>query len=321
MIPGAGVLHDLAVGTGQEVPPRCRVDAWAPPVPGIAEVFHAHMVDFGYPPHCHDTWTVLIVDDGAIRYDLDSRQCGAAGQAVAILPPGVVHDGSPAPGRTEFRKRNLYLDGDFLPAKLVGSAVDHTTISDPALRAAIAGLHDSLAAREDSLDAEGRLALIADRLAAHLDGSDPSDGGGGAAARGERDVALRLRELLDEHTVEAIRLQAAAELLGRSVSHLVRSFTRHVGVSPHAYVIGRRVEAARHLLLHGGRPAEVALAVGFYDQAHLTRHFKRHTSISPGRYARQAAASRRTPSAMSSGLALKEMRSRSGKVPEQDRGA
>ena len=40
--------------------------AWRPPVPGVAEVFHAHFTDHAYPLHTHDTWTLLIVDDGAV---------------------------------------------------------------------------------------------------------------------------------------------------------------------------------------------------------------------------------------------------------------
>jgi AraC-like DNA-binding protein len=66
----------------------------------------------------------------------------------------------------------------------------------------------------------------------------------------------------------------------------VRSFSRQFGLTPHAYLIGRRVEAARRLLLEGVAPADVATAVGFYDQAHLTRHFKRHTATTPASYAR-----------------------------------
>ena len=71
----------------------------------------------------------------------------------------------------------------------------------------------------------------------------------------------------------------------RVVERLVRSFTRQFGLSPHAYVIGRRIDAARRLMLQGAAPAEVATAVGFYDQAHLTRHFKKHTANTPAGYA------------------------------------
>ncbi len=45
----------------------------------------------------------------------------------------------------------------------------------------------------------------------------------------------------------------------------------------------------RRLLLQGARPAEVAAATGFCDQAHFTRHFRKHTATTPARYARSRA--------------------------------
>jgi AraC-like DNA-binding protein len=38
------------------------------------------------------------------------------------------------------------------------------------------------------------------------------------------------------------------------------------------------------LLLEGEPIADVAVAVGFHDQAHLTRHFRRHVGTTPGRF-------------------------------------
>jgi AraC-like DNA-binding protein len=271
------VLYDFDVG--EQIPGRCTIEAWVPPVPAITEVFHAHIVDWAYPPHCHDTWAVLIVDDGAISYDLDTRPRGADRHTVTILPPGVVHDGRPAPGTAGFRKRELYLRANFLPAALTGAAVDRSNIADIRLWTALAGLHDRLARGAEPLAAEERLAMVGERIAAHL----------AAAARPvpapERPIARQLRLLLDEHIVAPITLEAAAVELDRSVPHLVRSFTRQFGVSPHAYVIGRRIDAARRDLLRGAPPADVAAAVGFCDQAHFTRHFKRHTSMTPARFA------------------------------------
>ncbi|MEM9713585.1 MAG: AraC family transcriptional regulator [Actinomycetota bacterium] len=259
---------------------RCAVTAWRPDVDGIDEVFHAHIVDWGYPAHAHDTWTVLIVDRGAIDYSLDSRRCATTESTVAILPPGVVHDGRPASRAHQgFWKRNLYLSPDLLSPDLVGAAVDRTVIDDPTLRRALSQLHHGLVRGEETLDGEGRLALIRDRIEAHLRPTATVD-------VDDTRLAHRLRLLLDEHTVAPIRLADAAAVLDRSVSHLVRSFTATFGVSPHAYVVGRRIDAARGLLLDGVPPAEVATAVGFHDQAHLTRHFKRHVATTPARYAR-----------------------------------
>jgi AraC-like DNA-binding protein len=68
----------------------------------------------------------------------------------------------------------------------------------------------------------------------------------------------------------------------------VSCFTRTYGLPPHRYLAGRRVEAARRRLLDGEPPADVAVAVGFHDQAqaHLHRDFTRLVGTTPGRYAR-----------------------------------
>jgi AraC-like DNA-binding protein len=273
----AGVLYVIDVD--EPLPDRCQVTAWRPGVTGISEVFHARIVDYAYPAHCHDTWTVLVLDAGAISYDLDTHHCGASGQTVAILPPGVIHNGRPAPGAPGFRKRNLYLEPSFLPSDLAGAAVDRTNLADPELRAALCSLHDVLVTGEDPLDGEGRLALIGERIAAHL---TPRRA---VSLRPEPVLAHRLRALLDDHLPAALSLHQASLILDRSVPHLVRSFTRTFGVSPHAYVIGRRIERARRLLLTGSPPAQAAASLGFFDQAHFTRHFRRHTATSPARYA------------------------------------
>ena len=107
------------------------VRAWKPVVAGVHEVFHAHFVDYAYPPHVHDAWTVFIVDDGWIRYDLETRHRGAGGERVTILPPHVVHDGRAA-AHNGFRKRVLYLSTDVLDERLTGHAVDHPDVPDPA---------------------------------------------------------------------------------------------------------------------------------------------------------------------------------------------
>jgi AraC-like DNA-binding protein len=196
------------------------------------------------------------------------------------LPPGVAHDGGPAPGASGFRKREIYLDGAFFPPGLTGAAVDHTSISDPPLRAALSQLHDCLLRDAESLDAEARLALIGERITGHLTKMQRP------APSREPGIAWQLRDVLDADLTSQVSLSRVGATLDRSVPHLVRSFTRQFGVSPYAYVIGRRVEAARRLMLRGAAPADVATAVGFYDQAHFTRHFKRHTATTPASYAR-----------------------------------
>jgi AraC-like DNA-binding protein len=258
-----------------------HLTAWRPAVPGIAEVFHARFVEHAYPSHTHDAWTLIILDDGAIRYDLDRHDHGAAaGATVTLLPPRVPHDGRSATPYG-FRKRVLYLDPDLLDehGRLVGAAVDRPSIADAVLRDRISRLHRALEDPADALEAESRLALVRERLRGHLRRTEPPQ------RTAEPTLAARLRELLDARTAEGLTLAEAAAVLHAHPTHLVRAFTRAYGLPPHRYLTGRRIDHARRLLLTGRRPVDVAAELGFHDQAHLTRHFVRHVGTSPARFA------------------------------------
>jgi AraC-like DNA-binding protein len=247
-------------------------------VPGIEEVFHAHYVDHVYPSHTHDVWTLLIVDDGAIRFDLDRREHGVLRPSTTLLPPHVPHDGRPATAHG-FRKRVLYLDTSVLDAELAGAAVDNPCVPDRELRNRIHQLHRALVHPEDAFEADSHLVLILDRLRLHLrQHASPN------AGKPSPGLAGQLRELLDARTSERFTLREAAEVLHAHPTHLVRAFTRTYGIPPHQYLTGRRIELARQLLLAGQRPADVATTAGFHDQSHLSRHFKRHLGISPARF-------------------------------------
>ncbi|MGW5778158.1 AraC family transcriptional regulator [Streptomyces sp. NPDC003863] len=259
---------------------RQQVSAWRPHVPGVVEVFHAHFTAHAYPMHVHDVWTLLIVDDGAVRYDLDRHERGTPGDTVSLLPPQVPHNGSPATSGG-FRKRVLYLDLTQLDESLIGPAVDAPDLVDPLLRRRVGQLHTALAEPGGELEAQSRLALIGERLRGHLRprlvtperGADPG-------------VAHGLRELLDARLVEGVTLDEAALRLHAHPAHLVRAFSGAFGIAPHQYLTARRIDRARRLLLDGQPPVEVAAATGFYDQSHLNRSFKRIVGTTPGRFAR-----------------------------------
>lgn len=268
----ATVSFDRASSSGAPA----DIMAWHPTVSGIAEVFHARFVDHAYPLHTHDTWTVLIVDDGAIRYDLDHHAHGALGQTVTVLPPHVAHDGRAATSHG-FRKRVLYLDAAVIGEELIGAAVDRPSLDDRPLRSAIHQLHHALD-DADPFEAECRLAVVSERLRGHLGALLDAPPAGPS-------VADDLRDLLDAAFPESVALADAARALSRHPAHLVRSFGQRFGLPPHRYVTGRRVDLARRLLLDGEPAASVAAATGFVDQAHLHRHFVRHLGTTPGRFA------------------------------------
>ncbi len=252
------------------------VRAWVPGVPGVAEVFHARFTDHVYPPHAHDTWTLMVVDDGAIRYDLHRHERGAPAGTVVLLPPHIAHTGR-AGTATGFRKRVLYLHADVLDTALAGRVVDEPVLADDPLRARLDRLHRVLDRPGGALEAESRLALIGDRIRRRL---------GSPVPPGPPGLAGALRDLLDSRLADGLTLREAGARLHADPAHLVRSFGREFGLPPHRYLVGRRVEAARRRLLDGEPIAEVAAAVGFHDQSHLHRHFTRLVGTTPRRFAR-----------------------------------
>jgi AraC-like DNA-binding protein len=250
-----------------------RVRSWRPSVPGVSEVLHAHFTDHSYPAHVHDQWTVLLVDSGGVDYTLGGRAQQAVTQRVTVLPPYVAHDGRAAsPGG--FDKRVLYVDERWLPIALTAGAVRAPSLADPALARAVSRLHASLT---EPLEAESRLALVAERIALHLSTADPGPGRDPGLAR-----QVRQRLDLDEPPT----LDGLARELGTHPSHLVRVFRREYGLPPHRYVVGRRLDRARRLLLDGTPVAEVAVLTGFHDQSHLTRHFRALLGTTPGAFRR-----------------------------------
>jgi AraC-like DNA-binding protein len=254
------------------------IKAWKPAIPGIREVLHARFIDHAYPPHTHDTWTLFIVDDGAIRYDLDRHAHGADAATVGLLPPYVVHDGRPGTPHG-YRKRVLYLEASLLPVHLIGPAVDAPAILDQRLRYEVSALHDVLGCSDDALEAETRLEFVAERIRAAL-GESPPDRVSGSPDH----LAQELRAHLDTHLFEPITLTAAAEHIGSGTTQLARAFTAAFGIPPHRYVIGRRLDAARDRILRGQPLADVAAEVGFVDQAHLTRRFRQFLGTTPGHF-------------------------------------
>jgi AraC-like DNA-binding protein len=99
-----------------------------------------------------------------------------------------------------------------------------------------------------------------------------------------RDAAEALRAYLDAHSFEPVTLTDATRELEASPTQVARAFAAAFGITPHAYVVGRRLDAARTRILDGQPLAAVATEVGFYDQAHLTRRFKRFLGVTPGQF-------------------------------------
>jgi len=94
----------------------------------------------------------------------------------------------------------------------------------------------------------------------------------------------RAAEFIAENCTRSVKLDDVCEAAELSASHLIRAFKERYGMTPHAYLINRRIQYSRAQLRRGRLIADVALDAGFADQAHLQRTFKRLVAATPGQY-------------------------------------
>ena len=94
----------------------------------------------------------------------------------------------------------------------------------------------------------------------------------------------RVREYVEEHLGDDLALAALAGAVGLSPYHFARLFRASTGLSPHQYVLRRRVERARLLLAATDRSlAAIAQDVGFASGSHLATHVRRLLGVPPSR--------------------------------------
>ena len=79
-----------------------------------------------------------------------------------------------------------------------------------------------------------------------------------------------------------------AALIGRSRSHVLKLFRRHLGISCKRYVLERQLREARELLLSTTLPVgEIGKAAGLPDPYHFSKLFRRHVGLSPREFRAQ----------------------------------
>jgi AraC family transcriptional regulator len=97
---------------------------------------------------------------------------------------------------------------------------------------------------------------------------------------------LRLaRDTINANLEEELSLEQIACECRLSVSHFARAFTRSTGISPHRWLMQRRVDVAKDLMLSTDSSlVEISLKCGFSDQSHFTKVFAEAAGETPGRW-------------------------------------
>lgn len=236
-----------------------------------------------FPRHTHDTYGIGLITRGAQR-SWSGRGTVEAGRGnIIACNPGEVHDGRPIGASREWKM--LYL-APSLVRQIVSDIREGATaefeFTDPVIceRASVGAFEATYDAVTDPYNPAGgaqeRLILLLARL---LQPQPPSP-----AHVSPRMARARAR--IDDDPTAAITIAELAREAGVSRFQLVRGFARFTGLTPHAYIVQRRLDAARAMIAAGAALANVATDSGFADQSHFNRMFARRYGVTPGAYAK-----------------------------------
>ena len=240
-----------------------------------------------YDKHSHAHFSIGAITGGHSHY-LNQRSLQEVGPgSLVLMNPEEVHACNPIAAQP-WSYLMFYLDTDWLRSQQeeagLGNAFrpfDMTASRDPLLYQGLLHLHHQLVQGPDPLAREVACHLFSRQLLARLTPARWDD-------RPPQHLQ-RAAELMQDDSASPLSLSQLSAVAGLTPSHFVRAFSQHYGMTPHAYLLDRRIRHARTLLKQGQPLAEVALASGFADQAHFQRQFKRRVAATPGQYRTQLA--------------------------------
>ena len=243
-----------------------------------------------YAPHSHTQWSLGAITRGQSTFLYrDDRYRVSEGDLV-IVNPEWVHACNPIDGQP-WGYLMLYVDTDWL-ARLRHEAglLERPVWEDiPTATLTSRQAYDGYCTMAQCLLDPDRVLLEKQTaVVEYLTGFMQSLAGHAAAPQPRvPDNLQAVADYLKAHAASAdVSLDSLCECTGYSAGYLIRSFKRHFGLTPHAYLINCRIQYAQQALKTGAPIAEAALEAGFADQPHFQRTFKRLLAATPQQYRR-----------------------------------
>ncbi|WP_191487851.1 AraC family transcriptional regulator [Pseudomonas sp. FEN] len=239
-----------------------------------------------YSRHSHEQFSIGAITQGQSTYLSEQNQWRVAAGTVVLMNPGEVHACNPI-DEQPWAYRMLYVETPWLTSlqhelgfspDLNFRAFSTPHSNDPVLYQGLNSLYETLL--DDDLALLEKQCALVEFFTLLQQRLNP-------APRPAREINQKLERAaayIHKHCTEALKLEDICQAAQLSASYLTRAFKQHYGMTPHAFLVNRRIQYARTRLRRGGLIADVALEAGFADQAHFQRAFKQHLAATPGQY-------------------------------------
>lgn len=232
-------------------------------------------------PHSHDVCEVIFLIKGSADYIVDGKHFPLTRNCLAISRPGEIHAIN-LPENSEYERYDMLFDEKML----------HSDI------------YTLLSADMPVIDFEGNelvaeLFRKADYYCEHFKGDTLQCILLHLMEEVFYNVALASRESMPEtryfisplinqavtyiekHLTEPLDIETLCRELYVTKSHLHQLFQKHLQVSPHKYILSKRLNLAQRRLRHGEKSTEVCIACGFTDYSTFYKNYKQYFGYAP----------------------------------------
>lgn len=247
----------------------------------------ANQSDACYAAHSHDEFSFGMIEQGAANYKNRHRSHETTAGDIVTINPADLHSCNPKAGLWSYSM--LFVDAlkmgeiqrDLVSLNARQKSVDyipfrHDLERSPLIRKRFVALFGALLAAESELQAEQALY---DFVAACFWQQAPV-----APNLSHVTVLKRVRDKMCDELNTLQSLESLANEAGMSRYQFIRAFRHQFGQPPYAYLIDEKIKRSKAMLRQGQSISEVALSLGFADQAHFQRNFKKKLAVTPKYY-------------------------------------
>jgi AraC-like DNA-binding protein len=272
------------------VDPRNSTQYWWDRHLSGLSLMRADFTTHEYPLHTHDALVIAVTEQGGSVVRSRGELQDATPSTLFVFNPEEPHGGWM--GRSaRWQYRSLYLTQSALDRIAEGLGIEaipyftRNRFGERDLIKAFLSLHLALEEGRDVFRERELLVGGFGRL------FQRHGSGRSRIPPAPRDRVLfeRVKERMLVDYASDLCLEALAADVGLTIFQLIGLYKRVAGLTPHVYLTQIRLGMACRQLRRAEAPADVATAVGFYDQSALNKHFKRCYGITPLQFARAAA--------------------------------
>ncbi|WP_024955065.1 helix-turn-helix domain-containing protein [Sulfurospirillum arcachonense] len=261
------------------------VKFWQPNIQEDVTFYKSHLNNCGFDKHIHDEHTVSIIKHGVMDSFLKGSKQKINNFYVTFINPDEVHSNA-SQYKNEYQSYSIYLKPSYIQ-KLLHNSFNNKEIffnkgllEDKQLAQKLLNLVEQDEQKQISkLDFECRLVQLLNKI--FLENTSAKIY---TKLTAHDTMIQKAKEYMNDNYQLNLSLDDIASELDVSKYHFLRLFKEKTFISPHAYLMLRRLERAKHSLQKGESIITTAYDCGFNDQSHLHRRFKAVTGATPKQY-------------------------------------